>query len=332
MSNDRLGASALDDKEYEQLLRSALDAYVAVLVADLDDRILYANKQWCDIWGYTDGPPEVVDTKLLTLARNMIHDVDAFEARIVYLRANPHETSFELVQFTDGRVLERLTAPLYVAGELRAQIWAFRDLSDRLSPSLISPSSGLISGSGESARRLAATSARVRDFVSRHVDDMCTVCVGLVSLLHDAIESGSEDDESPVRALSRYTAMYTATGLGCDPNAIDISDTRENGAAMVPRSLDALLGAELLLAGLVALAAGEEVVAEVRIHASTLDIAGRHLGSYPPVVTYPHIDIARDCADLIRRETDHTRTAQPGLVRFARLRFEEETTRGEDTR
>ena len=322
MIEDGRRTSALAEKEYEQLLQSALDAYVAVLVVDLDDRVLYANRQWCDIWGYADGPPGVVDTELLTLARTMIHDVDAFEARIVYLRANPHETSFELVQFNDGKILERLTAPLYLAGELRAQIWAFRDLSDRLSPSLLSPSHGLMSGSGESARRLASTAARVRDFVSRHVEEMCAVCAGLVSLLHDAIEYDGRKDEPPVPALSRYTRMYTATYLGYAPNTIGISDTRGAGVTTISQGSDILLGAELFVVGLAAGTTGGEDVPTVRIRDAAIEIAGTHVGEYPDGETHTHIDIARDCIDLIRRETGYTRTARPGLVRFARFPFE----------
>ena len=323
MIRDEHARPARDEKKYEQLLQSALDAYAAVIVVDLDDRILYANKQWCDIWGYEDGPPEVVDTKLLTLARTIIHDVDAFEARIAYLRDHPHETSFELIQFRDGRIFERFTSPLYVADELSAQIWAFRDLSDRLSPSLLTPSGGLISDQGELARRLASTSSRVRDFVSRRVDDMCETCMGLVSLLHDAIESGNRDDESSVVALSRYTRMHTATGLGCDPGTIDITGVRGGAEPTIHAKSDILLGAELFLAGLVARTTGGDEVCGVRIRDTSLEIAGPCIGVYPQSGTHPHLDIARDCVDLIREQTSHTKTVQPGLVTFTRFPFGE---------
>ena len=309
--------TGLADDEYEALLRSALDAYVAVLVVDMDDTILYANKSWSDMWGFADGPPEVVDAKFLRIARNVIHDVDAFEARIAYLRANPHETSFELVQFVDGRIFERFTAPLYVADKLHAQMWAFRDLSDRFSTT----SRRLSTDGGEAARRLAQTSARIRDFVSRHVDDMCDICVGLISLLHDAIHF--RDDRADVPVLSRYRSLHSATGHGHDPEAIEIVDHREGRPGLIFHSADLVLSAELFVAHLAGRLLGESGPIKITLHETALELSGPSVAQFPEA---DYLDIARGCAELMGEQAGYTKALRPGRVTFTRFPFDEEMT------
>ena len=311
--------SGLDTQQYEQLLRSSLDAYVAVLVVGIDDEILYSNARWRQIWGLPDGPPDAVDPEFLQLARNKIRDVDAFEARIAYLRANPEQESFELVQFVDGRLVERYTAPLYRDGTLFAQIWAFRDLSDRMDRSQLSATGTLASRSGESARRLAAAAARVRAFVAQHGERQSDICTGLVSLLHDAIDIRSGTPDRAVAVLTRYRQLHTATGLGCDPAQIEVTGTR--AAATVAHSVDALLGAEIFAAGLaidddrrtVSIGLGE---AEVQLGIDRRQPA-------PGDAAPEHVQIARACVDLIAEHAACHRTIDDDKVVLQLLTAEE---------
>lgn len=311
--------SGLDTQQYEQLLRSSLDAYVAVLVVGIDDEILYSNARWRQIWGLPDGPPDAVDPEFLQLARNKIRDVDAFEARIAYLRANPEQESFELVQFVDGRLVERYTAPLYRDGTLVAQIWAFRDLSDRMDRSHLSATGTLVSRSGESARRLAAAAARVRAFVSEHTDKRSPICTALVSLLHDAIDLRSSAPDRPAAVLTRYRQLHTATGLGLDPGRIEVVGA--GATATVAHSVDALLSAEIFTAGLAPQDSKRAVSVRLRDDAVQLVIDGRSSDSAQRLPE--QVRIAQACVDLIAEHAACRRTVDDGTIVLQFLAAEE---------
>ena len=310
--------SGLDTQQYEQLLRSSLDAYVAVLVVGIDDEILYSNARWRQMWGLPDGPPDAVDPEFLQLARNKIRDVDAFEARIAYLRANPEQESFELVQFVDGRLVERYTAPLYRDGTLFAQIWAFRDLSDRLDRSHLSATGTLVSRSGESARRLAAAAARVRAFAAEHGERQSDICTGLVSLLHDAIDIRSGTSDRAVAVLTRYRQLHTATGLGFHPAQIEVTGTRS--AATVAHSVDALLGAEIFAAGL---ATDGQRAVSVGLGGAEVQLGIDRRQPAPGDSAPEHVQIARACVDLIAEHAACHRTIDNDTVVLQLLAAEE---------
>jgi len=125
---------ATDELRLKSTLLQALDEASIVgtlLVAHADDRVVYANRRFAEIW---DLPPEVagtVDSRLIAAVLDKVVDPEAFQERIRYLYDHPEETSRDEILLRDGRVFERYSAPLRGAqDEYCGRVWNFRDITE----------------------------------------------------------------------------------------------------------------------------------------------------------------------------------------------------------
>jgi PAS domain S-box-containing protein len=111
------------------VLESITDAVIAV---DHSDEIIAYNQTFLDMWKIT--PERLMSPskgdRLMPLARQVV-DPGAFMRRIQHLYNHPEEESFELLEFRDGRVLERFSRPQKVGNEIVGRVWGFRDITER---------------------------------------------------------------------------------------------------------------------------------------------------------------------------------------------------------
>jgi PAS domain S-box-containing protein len=68
------------------------------------------------------------DPELLQVALSRLRDPDAFRRRVTELSGTDTEATDE-VELSDGRVFERHTLPLRLAGEPPGRVWSFRDIT-----------------------------------------------------------------------------------------------------------------------------------------------------------------------------------------------------------
>ncbi|MDB9495327.1 adenylate/guanylate cyclase domain-containing protein [Spirulina major CS-329] len=111
------------------VLESITDAVIAV---DYSDNIIAYNQNFLAMWDVTSEvlmSPNQSD-RLMPLARQVL-DPGAFLKRIQDLHNRPAEESFELLEFRDGRVLERFSRPQKVGDEIVGRVWGFRDITER---------------------------------------------------------------------------------------------------------------------------------------------------------------------------------------------------------
>ena len=69
------------------------------------------------------------DDQLLGFAMAQIRDAEAFRAKVEELYDCPEESSSDLVELKDGRLLERYSQPMRIGREILGRLWAFRDIS-----------------------------------------------------------------------------------------------------------------------------------------------------------------------------------------------------------
>ncbi|MBN2021838.1 MAG: PAS domain S-box protein [Pirellulales bacterium] len=112
----------------EALSESSLDG---ILVVDQDNRRLLTTQRLVDLWNV---PADILadpdDAALVNYVVGMARDPETFRQRVVYLYAHPTEASRDVVEFTNGVVMDRYSTPvLGPNGEHYGRVWFFRDIT-----------------------------------------------------------------------------------------------------------------------------------------------------------------------------------------------------------
>ena len=120
--------------------RAALSLVLATLDAARDGilamgyfgRAMHFNSRFVDIWGIPqDKLPVLNDAALLALQLTQVKDPARFLEIVQAQRARPDEEQLNLVEMTDGRVLECHVLPQRVRGRRVGSVTCFRDVTDR---------------------------------------------------------------------------------------------------------------------------------------------------------------------------------------------------------
>jgi PAS domain S-box-containing protein/putative nucleotidyltransferase with HDIG domain len=123
----------LDLKTSHSLLAATIESTAdGILVVDTHGRIQLTNHNFAEMWAI---PQEVLatgqDEAALAHILNKLKDPQAFLARVQELYATPAAESFEVIEFKDGRLFERLSRPQYQGAEVVGRVWSFRDVSEK---------------------------------------------------------------------------------------------------------------------------------------------------------------------------------------------------------
>jgi PAS domain S-box-containing protein len=115
------------------LLRATLESTAdGILVVDGSGRIVSFNRKFVELWGIPDSVIEARDDdRALDFVLGQLRDPDAFVRKVRELYADADAKSFDILEFNDGRVLERYSQPQEVAGETVGRVWSFRDVTER---------------------------------------------------------------------------------------------------------------------------------------------------------------------------------------------------------
>ena len=105
-----------------------------ILIVNETGKILSYNQRFIEIWNI---PEEVIesrsDERALQSVSEKLADPGAFLARVLYLYVHNKETSYEEILLSDGRVLERFSAPMFgKEGKYYGRVWYFRDITERI--------------------------------------------------------------------------------------------------------------------------------------------------------------------------------------------------------
>ncbi|MEZ5333181.1 MAG: diguanylate cyclase [Thermoanaerobaculia bacterium] len=115
------------------LLGAALDSTAdGLLVVDLAGRIISHNHKFAEIWGV---PEEILaegdDDRALESVLDQLVEPGAFMARVRELYSDPAAESHDVLEFKDGRVLERYSQPQRLGDSIVGRVWSFRDVTER---------------------------------------------------------------------------------------------------------------------------------------------------------------------------------------------------------
>src|SRR6185369_2172305 len=103
-----------------------------ILLVDEGGRIVSYNRQFMALFGIDDQLVKAGKDKLLLQSvMGKIAAPEAFLARVRYLYEHREEKSHEEILLTDGRTLERHSAPVTGEGKYYGRVWYFRDITER---------------------------------------------------------------------------------------------------------------------------------------------------------------------------------------------------------
>lgn len=115
------------------LTRATLEATTdGILVTDVLGKITGFNENFRAIWGMTGDLTEDSATKaVMDFAMRQLKYPDQFLAKVQELYAAPEAESFDVLEFKDGRVLERFSKPQRIEDKCVGRVWSFRDVTER---------------------------------------------------------------------------------------------------------------------------------------------------------------------------------------------------------
>jgi PAS domain S-box-containing protein len=115
-----------NEMQLERILEATADGILAV---DREGRVIRTNRRFSELWRI---PQELIerrdDAALLTHVVGQLADPAAFLQTVHALYASDVEQT-DVVDFRDGRIFKRFTAPLILDGAVVGRLWSFRDIT-----------------------------------------------------------------------------------------------------------------------------------------------------------------------------------------------------------
>jgi two-component system, cell cycle sensor histidine kinase and response regulator CckA len=118
-------------QETISLLRATLNSTAdGMLVVGIDRKVTGCNRRFVQMWHLQcDSAIGLEDSELLSAVVDQLRDPDAFITKVKALYSDPEATSFDVLQFKDGRIYERYSQPQCLDDRTVGRVWSFRDVT-----------------------------------------------------------------------------------------------------------------------------------------------------------------------------------------------------------
>ncbi|MFA6063598.1 MAG: EAL domain-containing protein [Gallionella sp.] len=106
----------------------------AILVVDMNNNWVLHNNKFAELWQI---PDDIItsknDTAALTFVLDQLKDAGAFLHKVMALYSTPDASSFDTIEFNDGKIIERHSKPQYIDNVVAGRVWSFHDVTARKS-------------------------------------------------------------------------------------------------------------------------------------------------------------------------------------------------------
>ncbi|MEI6970289.1 MAG: PAS domain S-box protein [bacterium] len=113
------------------LLQATLESTAdGILVVDRAGHVIDYNQMFVQLWRIpADLATQRNDSLLIDFVLRQLKDPDNFLDKVRKLYDNPGNSSFDVLDFKDGRVFERYSRPQLIDGKPVGRVWSFRDVT-----------------------------------------------------------------------------------------------------------------------------------------------------------------------------------------------------------
>ena len=115
------------------LLNASLESTAdGIYVVDNQGTITGYNQNFLSMWNLPSTLLESGENeKVMTSVLPQLKDPKEFVASIKELHAHPGRESFDMIEFTDGKIFERYSKPQKIGDSVVGRVWSYRDVTDR---------------------------------------------------------------------------------------------------------------------------------------------------------------------------------------------------------
>jgi PAS domain S-box-containing protein len=127
-------------KRAEDALKSSLSLLDAamestadgILIVNSNGMVTKFNQKFAQMWKIPDHAIACADDdELLNHATTQVSDPVQFLAKVREVYSHPEKSSFDQIEFMDGRVIERYSQPQKIENHVVGRVWSFRDITER---------------------------------------------------------------------------------------------------------------------------------------------------------------------------------------------------------
>jgi len=118
-------------EQSNSILRTTLESTAdGIMVADLNGKITICNKKFLQMWHVPSGTPHLLDElAFIEFARDQVEDYPVYLKRIGEIQTDTGSTSYDIINFTDGRVFRRFSQVQTLNSLIVGRVWSFRDIT-----------------------------------------------------------------------------------------------------------------------------------------------------------------------------------------------------------
>lgn len=138
---ERKEAELVNQQAVSRLQATLESTADGILVVDLQGRIVDFNQQFTEVWRF---PQNLVaqgrkvdlvaafnEHQAMADMLSQLQEPEAFVQRVREIYTAPQASSFDILEFKDGRVVERYSQPQRIDDTPVGRVWSFRDVSER---------------------------------------------------------------------------------------------------------------------------------------------------------------------------------------------------------
>lgn len=116
-----------------EILRAILDAIEeGILVTDVKGQVIHSNNRFGKIWNISQSFLEKKEERnLLDYVKDSVVDGEGFIQQVQDI-ISVSKAHIDLVEFKNGRILQRIYQPLMIQQEEHGHVWSFGDITERI--------------------------------------------------------------------------------------------------------------------------------------------------------------------------------------------------------